>query len=173
MRRSLFLNLVLSSGTFLLAEGLSGRRAPSFSLPDSAMKQYDILDYRGRWLLLNFLRTDRPSSAPLTVLLDGLKPALGARVAILSILMPPDNTVNAAKYAAATKTTTPLLFDSGQTAMWYFKATPQRPQFDAPHLFAINPQGMIVRDWNEFEVAKPEFITQLQALVARPEAGKK
>ena len=173
MRKFLFLSFVLLGAAFSLAQGLAGRRAPSFSLPDSAMQQFDILDYRGRWLLVNFLRTDRPSSAPLTVLLDGLKPALGARVAILSVLMPPDNTATASKYAAATKTTTPLLFDSGQTAMWYFKATPQHPQFDAPHLFAVNPQGMIARDWNEYEVAKPEFAAQLKALVARPDAGKK
>ena len=40
------------------AQELSGRRAPSFSLSDSALKQHDILDYRGRWLLIDFMRTD-------------------------------------------------------------------------------------------------------------------
>jgi len=39
-------------------QGLSGRRAPSFALPDSNMKSYDILDYRGRWLLLDYMKTD-------------------------------------------------------------------------------------------------------------------
>ena len=45
---------------------LSNRRAPSFSLPDSAMRQHDILDYRGSWLLLDFMKTDCPvaSSSP-------------------------------------------------------------------------------------------------------------
>ena len=170
MRKILFLSFVLiAAAHFVAAQSLSGRRAPSFALPDSAMKQFDILDYRGRWLLLHFLRTDRPQCAPVTKQLDDMKPMLGARVAILSILVPPDNIKTAAQYLAATKTSTPMLFDSGQTAMWYFKATPQRPQFDAPHLFAINPQGMMVRDWNEFELAKPEFAAQLQALVARPQ----
>ena len=172
MRKILFLGFVLvTAAHFLAAQSLSGRRAPSFALPDSNLKQFDILDYRGRWLLLHFLRTDRPTCAILTKQLDDMKPRFGTRVAILSILVPPDNTASAAKYLAATKTTTPMVFDSGQTAIWYFKATPQRPQFDAPHLFAINPQGIIVRDWNEFEVAKPEFAAQLQALVARPEAA--
>ena len=29
-------------------QGLSNRRAPSFSLPDSTLKQHDLLDYRGK-----------------------------------------------------------------------------------------------------------------------------
>ncbi len=30
------------------------------------MKSYDILDYRGRWLLLDYMKTDRPASKPLS-----------------------------------------------------------------------------------------------------------
>ncbi len=160
-------------GTALLLAGqnLSGRRAPSFALPDSSMKPYDILDYRGRWLLLEFMKTDCPHCKALTQTLERLKPKLGARAAVLAVVVLPDNTATVARYIAESKTTTPILFDSGQTAMWYFNATPTRPSYDVPHLFAINPQGRIVRDWTQAAVETPGFTAELEALVAG--SGKK
>jgi peroxiredoxin len=152
--------------------GLSGRRAPSFALPDSSLKPYDIIDYRGRWLVLDYMKTDMPASKALSKQLDQLKARLGAKVAVLSIVLPPDNTATVAKYITETKTTIPILFDSGQTGMWYFKATPQHPQFDSPHLFMIDPQGMIVRDWNQAEIEKGGYMPQVEALLAGA-GGKK
>ena len=146
--------------------GLSGRRAPSFALPDASLKAYDILDYRGRWLVLDYMKTDRPASQPLSKQLEQLQARLGAKVAVLSIVLPPDNTATVSKYISLTKTTIPILFDSGQTGMWYFKATPQHPQFDSPHLFVINPQGMIVRDWNQTDIEKGGYMPQVEAVLA-------
>ena len=156
-----------------MGQGLSGRRAPSFTLPDAKMKSYDILDYRGRWLVLDYMKTDRPASKPLTKELEQLKARLGAKVAILSILLPPDNTATAAIYVKETKTTLPILFDSGQTGMWYFKVTPEHPQFDSPHLFVINPQGMLVRDWNQVDIEHGGYMPKLEALLTGASAGKK
>jgi len=133
-------------GVGQVGQGLSGRRAPSFALPDSSLKPYDILDYRGRWLVIDYMKTDRPASKEVSKELDKLKARMGAKVGILSIVLPPDNTATVATYIKETKTTIPILFDSSQSAMWYFKATPQRPSFDSPHLFVINPQGMMVQD---------------------------
>jgi peroxiredoxin len=167
--------LLFGAAMLLPAQGqLSGRRAPSFALPDSSMKQHDILDYRGRWLLVDYMRTDCPHCKALTKTLEQLKARLGPKVAILSVVVPPDNTATVAKYIAEMKTTIPILFDSGQTAMWYFKATPQHPSFDSPHLFAINPQGMIARDWSQVEVEQGGFLPELEKLVkGAGGAGKK
>lgn len=154
------------------AQALSGRRAPSFALPDSALKQYDILDFRGRWLILEFIRTSYAPSKPVTIQLERVKARLGAKATILAIATPPDNTATAAKYIAETKSTIPILFDSGQTAMWYFKASPQHPQIDAPHVFAINPQGMIVRDWSEGQTNASGFTAELERVVNGAPAAK-
>ena len=161
------------AATIVLGQGLSGRRAPSFALPDSNMKSYDILDYRGHWLLLDYMKTDRPASKSLSKELGQLKARLGAKVAILQIVLPPDNTATVAKYVADTKTALPILFDSGQSGMWYFKVTPEHPQFDSPHLFVINPQGMLVRDWNQLDIEKGGYMPQVEALLAGSAAGKK
>ena len=156
-----------------MGQALSGRRAPSFTLPDAKMKSYDLLDYRGRWLVLDYMKTDRPASKPLTKELEQLKARLGAKVAILSILLPPDNTATAAIYVKETKTTLPILFDSGQTGMWYFKVTPEHPQFDSPHLFVINPQGILVRDWNQLDIEHGGYMPKLEALLAGARSDKK
>jgi peroxiredoxin len=157
--------LLTALAVIAMGQGLSGRRAPSFTLPDAKMKSYDILDYRGRWLVLDYMKTDRPASKPLTKELEQLKARLGAKVAILTILLPPDNTATAAIYVKETKTTLPILFDSGQTGMWYFKVTPEHPQFDSPHLFVINPQGMLVRDWNQLDIEHGGYLPKLEALL--------
>jgi cytochrome oxidase Cu insertion factor (SCO1/SenC/PrrC family) len=59
------------------AQGLSGRRAPSFTLPDSNLKAYDILDFRGHWLLLDFMKTDCPRCKALTQILEQVKRHVG------------------------------------------------------------------------------------------------
>ena len=152
--------------------GLAGRRAPSFALPDLAMKPYDILDYRGGWLLIAYINTSTcPKCPDLLKTLEAIKPHLGAKAAVLAMVLPPDNTATVGRFRAENKTTTPILFDSGQTAMWYFKATPQRPSIDTPHVFAINPQGMIVRDWNQSQTDAKGFAAEVEALAA-PSAGK-
>jgi peroxiredoxin len=165
--------LVMTVAALAPGQVLSGRRAPSFALPDSSLKAYDILDYRGRWLVIDYMKTDRPASKTVSKELEQLKARMGAKVAVLAIVLPPDNTATVAKYISETKTNIPILFDSSQTAMWYFKATPQRPQFDSPHLFVINPQGTIVRDWNEADIERGGYMPQVEALLAGGGDSKK
>jgi peroxiredoxin len=163
----------LGAALMLTGQGLSGRRAPSFSLPDSSMKQHDLLDYRGRWLLVDFMRTDCPHCLELTKLLESKKAQFGAKVAVLAVVIaPPDNQATVAKYIATSKTTSPVVFDQGQMAISFFKATPTNSSFDTPHLFAINPQGMIVKDWTEAGVESPGFAAELDALLTSGAAKK-
>ena len=175
MRRLVVLlaaGLVLFTGA-LSAQSLINRRAPSFSLPDSSMQQHDILDYRGSWLFIDFMKTDCPVCKQLSVKLEGLKNKYGVKVAVLSIVVtPPETQVTVAKYVAETKATSPILFDLSQVAISYFKATPQNPAFDTPHLFAINPAGLIVKDWGQGGVENPGLIAELEQLIAGSPAKK-
>jgi hypothetical protein len=57
-------------------------------------------------------------------------------------------------------------------AIAYFKATPQNPSFDSPHLFAINPNGMIVKDWTQAATMSPGFLAELDQLIAGSPAKK-
>ena len=150
----------------LTGQSLSGRRAPSFALPDSKLQSHDILDSRGHWLLLDFMKTDCPHCRDLSKKLEGVKGRYGAKVEILSILIaPPETIATVSKFVSENKLTSAFLFDQGQVAITYFRATPANPTFDTPHLFAIDPNGMIVRDWNQLGVETPVFLSELDQLL--------
>ncbi len=153
----------------LSAQNLSGRRAPSFSLPDSKMTQHDLLDYRGKWLLLDFMKTDCPHCMALSKVMETINQKHGQKVATLSVVIaPPENQMTVAKYIKDTgAVSTTICFDQGQVAVSYFKATPANPGFDTPHLFIINPQGMIVRDIPQSPVLEgPDLVKLVEQLIS-------
>jgi peroxiredoxin len=158
----------------LQAQSLSGRRAPSFSLPDSSMAQHDILDYRGRWLLIDFMRTDCPHCKALSKVLEDVHTKFGSKVVSISIVIaPPDNQQTVAKYVAETNSkSTTILFDQGQMAVSFFKATPQNPGFDTPHLFIVDPNGMIVQDIPQSTVLEGPGLLQVIEKWVKPTATK-
>lgn len=126
---------------------LSNRRAPGFSLPDVEMRQHDLADYRGRIVLLDIMRTQCPQCVTLSRTLERVKQRYGDKVAVLSIVNPPDNLEMVRAYMREHKITTPILFDCGQVAASYMKATPQRPTVNVPHLFVIDASGRIRHDY--------------------------
>jgi peroxiredoxin len=164
-----FLSVLLLATAPLVAQGLSGRRAPSFSLPDSTTTQHDILDYRGNWLLVEFMQTDPvvcPTCKALSKQLDALKASYGSKAAVLVVVLsPPENSQTVGKFKADTKSTATFVFDQGQVHIAYFKATPKKPDFDVPHLFAIGPTGTIVKDWDKKALSAPGFAASLTQLI--------
>ena len=164
---TLFLALTLAAPVAHAQFSLSNRRAPSFSLSDSNMQQHDILDFRGKWLLLDFMRTDCPHCKMLSKVLEAVKIRYAGKVALLSIVLsPPENASTVDKYIAENRVTSPIVFDMGQVAISYFRATPAHPSFDTPHLFAIDPNGLIVHDWTQTGVEEPGFMPQLDGILS-------
>ncbi len=137
----------LCAGLLLAADQLSNRRAPGFSLPDLNLKQHDLADYRGKVVLLDFMRTDCPHCRTLSRLLEQVKAKYGYRVAILSVVTPPDNQQTVIRYIQANFITTPVLFDCSQMAASYLKIGPQNPSVDLPYLFVIDGEGTIRHDY--------------------------
>ena len=158
--------LILLAAAGLQGQALSGRRAPSFSLPDSSLKQHDILDYRGKWLFIDFMLTNCPHCATLSRQLEIFKGKHPGQLAILSIVLPPDNLQTVAKYINDHKITSPILFDCSNVGQSYFNATPQHPSFDTPHLFAVDPKGTIVKDWSQAAMDAKSFPDELEQVMA-------
>jgi peroxiredoxin len=160
---------LLCGGLMMSGQSLSGRRAPSFSLPDSNQVQHDILDYRGKWLLMTYVSPSAcPHCAPLSKELEKLQ---SPKVAVLYVMLPPSDYSSGTRYAAENKLTSPIVFDQSQVAVAYFRATPQNPRIDTPHIFAINPAGMIALDWSDSSVgnlltSKGGVAGAIQALIA-------
>lgn len=163
----LFLVALVCAGLNVSAQSLSGRRAPSFSLPDSNFTQHDILDYRGHWLIVDFMKTDCPHCKALTKTLAGVQAKYGAKVEMLGVVLPPENMATVARYIADNHVTFPIVFDSSQVAIAYFKATPANAHFDTPHWFLINPSGMIVHDWGQASADNDEWVKQLAEFMAQ------
>lgn len=153
-RRTLLAGLL--AGT-LRGGPLTGKRAPSFALPDHRQQYHDILDYRGKPLLLDFMQTFCPHCGPLAATLERVKRALPGQVNVLSVVTPPDTIQTVTQFIQKHRLSSPVLFDCGQTAAYYLQATPQNPRVSFPHLFLIDARGMIARDWPYSEADKSIF----------------
>ena len=130
------------------AQDLSNRRAPGFSLPDSNLQQYDPQDYRGKVLLVEFMQTSCAHCQEFSKILEQVPARYGNKVAVLSIVNPPDTQTSVLRYIAERKVLAPILFDCGQVAASYVKAGPQNSTITIPHIFVIDAQGVIRSDFS-------------------------
>jgi peroxiredoxin len=142
----LVIAFALCAGALLAAGEFSGRRAPGFALYDSQFKFHDTQDYRGKILLIDFMQTTCPHCANLTGILEKVKAKYPGKVEVISVVNPPDTTATMARYAAAHQVTGPLVFDCGQAAASYL-AIKGNTSITVPHLFLVDPQGIIRNDW--------------------------
>lgn len=151
--------LVFLSAAFLSASGeLSNRRAPGFSLPDPNYDHfYDLQDYRGKVVLIDIMSTNCPHCLLLATTLENLKQKYGAKIQIISVVLPPDNADSVKKFVATNKITSPVVCDMGQMTISYFNAKPGQGHVEVPHLFLIDKQGMIKNDWDYNDNTRPVF----------------
>lgn len=158
MRFSAWLFAVMvCAGSVYGAGELSGRRAPGFSLPDSSFQQHDPQDHYGKVVVVEIMQTDCPHCRLFSKILGEVRIKYAGRVAVFSIVNPPDTQASVAKYLAETKAAVPILFDCGQVAASYLKVTPQNPSISVPHVFLIDGQGMIRNDFGYGPATKEFF----------------
>jgi peroxiredoxin len=152
-------------GFFLLAGAVSagpltGQRAASFTLPDATSRYFDILDYRGKVVLIDIMKTDCPHCGVFSKTLERVKTKYGDRIQVLSIVTLPDNATTVANYIAKHKVTSPVLFDSGQATAALLKITPRNPSVTLPTVLVVDQQGIIQADFvyrDEDAKVKPIF----------------
>jgi peroxiredoxin len=119
------------------------RRAPSFSLVDDKLEQHDLLDYRGKLVLLNFTQTNCPHCAPVADLLQKMQKKYGDKIAVLAVVNPPDTPETMRNYISGHGITYPVLFDMGQVSFSYVRTT----TMNFPRLYMIDANGFIQRDY--------------------------
>jgi peroxiredoxin len=147
------LAIFLASSAAFGAGELSNRRAPSFTLFDSAQKAHDILDYRGKVLIVDFMQVACPHCAKFSAVLEQIKTKYGQQVAVLSVVNPPSDINSVKKYIADNKVTAPVLFDCGQVAYSYL----MRGSINVPHVFLVDREGVIRHDIGYSESLKDIF----------------
>ncbi|HPT25637.1 MAG TPA: TlpA disulfide reductase family protein [Bryobacteraceae bacterium] len=156
-----------------MAGPLTGRRLPSFSLPDTTMKVHDVLDYRGKPLIIDIMQTGCPHCQTLAPNLERVKQKYAGKIGVLSIVVPPDTQATVAQFVARFRVSSPILFDCGQATAAILKINPRSPKIDLPQLFLVDRSGMIREDWTWSEATKQIFEGQgLDAAVDRVLQGK-
>jgi peroxiredoxin len=129
----------------------AARRAPGFALPDRNMQFHDLADYRGKVVLLDIMVTSCPNCQTLARTLEKLKARYGDRIAVLSVVNPPDNPNTVSTFIEKLGITSPILFDCGQMAGSYLRPDPKNPRIHVPHLFVIDQAGFIRHDFGHSE----------------------
>ena len=146
MKRLFFL-LALTASLLPAAGELSHRRAPGFSIVDAAQQQHDLADYRGKYVVIEFMQTKCPHCITFAEIIEKMMIKYRGKVNALSIVLPPDNLNTVQAYIKEHNITIPVLFDSGQVTASYLKLGPSTPKVYFPHAFIVDPQGTIVNDW--------------------------
>ena len=135
--------LVVGTLAPALAQEAGARRAPGFALPDENMQYHDLADYRGKVVVLEIMLTRCPICKKLAGILEELKQKYGDRIAVLSVVNPPDNRATVQAFKQENGVTSPILFDCGQMVGSYLMPDPKRPRIHVPHLFLIDADGVI------------------------------
>ena len=170
---------LLCSVSLLGAAGArSNRRAPGFALVDHTLTTfYDLQDYRGKVVVVDFMLTACPHCEKMAEILEDVAFRYRNRVVVLEIALPPDNQATVAKFRADKKTKVPLLLDCGQVGVSFLRPTPGAG-VNMPHVFLINGDGWIVNDF-EYSPATTEIFegrglyTELDKMLAGGAGQKK
>jgi peroxiredoxin len=170
MKRVVTFLLVTASVVFAAGE-LSHRRAPGFSLPDAAQQQHDLADYRGKYLILDFMQTHCPHCIAFSEVIEKLMVKYRTKLGAVSVVVPPDNLATATAYIKDHNITVPILFDCGQMTASYLKIGPSRPTVTFPHVFIVDPAGNLINDWaytagNENIFERDGFIKEIDKLMS-------
>lgn len=154
--------LFLTTAAIRGDSNLANRRAPGFAVVDNALQYRDLADYRGQPVLLDLIQTTCPHCQALTKAIVKAKQKYGDKIAVLTIVVPPDTTNTVAAFVKEYGVTTPVLFDCGQVAAAYAKVDPRKPSLSFPHLFMIDGQGIIRSHFGPG--AESEGVSQVPAL---------
>ena len=141
------LTLLTAAAALLQAGPLAGRRVPSFALPDVQAKYHDILDLRGKVVLIDVMQTNCAHCQEVTERLEKIESQYGDRIAILAIVVPPDNADTVKQFIGRFRVRYPILFDCGQATAALLQVTPQHPRVNFPNLLLVDGKGMIREDY--------------------------
>lgn len=120
------------------------RRAPSWALADYNGQWHDLLDYRGKVLIIDMMKTTCPHCAAFADVLAQLPQKYGDRVAVVAVVSPAaDNPEMVKQYVTGHKVSYPIVFDVGQMQMSYI----MKPSVDLPHVYVIDQNGFIRGDY--------------------------
>jgi len=149
--------------TILAATEHSGRRVPGMALPDSNVNYHDLYDYRGKIVLLDLIQTSCPVCNSSQRIFETIRQKWPDKVAVLSIVTPPDTQETVRRFIAQNNVKSPVLFDCGQAVAALLRLTPKNANIALPHLFIIDWKGVIRSDY-EYKGGTEKYFDELEPL---------
>jgi peroxiredoxin len=149
------------------------RRAPSWSLYDATGQMRDLLDYRGKIVVLEMMQTTCPHCSAFADILEKVQQKYGDRVAILGVVTvlgsAADTPDKVKAYMSGHRVTYPILYDMGQMQYSYIL----KPNVPLPQVYLIDPAGNIRGDWSYGLTTRDIFegkalFTEIDRLVGAP-----
>jgi thiol-disulfide isomerase/thioredoxin len=166
------LPILLCASAVLIAQ--QPRRAPGWALPDAKMKIYDLADFRGKVVVLEFMQTDCPHCAAFADILHQAEQKYGPKIQIVSVVHAQhDNASTVSSYVTGHRVDYPVLLDAGQ--MMYSYVLDAHLEF--PRVFVIDANGMIRYDYKNDITTRDVFegngLSQAIDKVLGDKGGKK
>jgi thiol-disulfide isomerase/thioredoxin len=146
------------------------RRAPSWALADYKGQWHDLLDYRGKVLVLEMMQTTCPHCAAFADILGQIPHKYEDKVAVLAVVSPSNDTPQKVmEYVTGHKVTYPVVFDMGQMQYSYIL----QPHVDLPHVYIIDQNGYIRGDYGYGVTTRDIFegkqlFTEIDRLLGTP-----
>src|SRR5580704_9198829 len=107
MKLTFFL-LFLTSSLLFSAGELSHRRAPGFSIVDATQQQHDLADYRGKYLIIDFMQTTCLYCIGFAEVIEKLMVDYRGKLSAVSIVLSPDNLNTVTAISSSTTLTSPF-----------------------------------------------------------------
>jgi len=144
---------LLGSAAALLLPGageLSNRPAPPFRLPDTKGRTVSLADFKGKFLVIEFMSTTCSHCQHFAPVLESLHDRFQGRVGVVSIAPHPDNAITVTKFAQSYQVTYPILLDPEHKAtLAYLRPAPPKYNFSIPHVFLVDQTGFVRDDFTQ------------------------
>jgi peroxiredoxin len=150
MKEKLTLKLALLAALIALFAGVAAgaRTAPDFSLPDASGKPVRLSNYRGKYVVVEFMLTTCPHCQTAGKVLEQLFKENGSRLMVISIstdFMSSAGLMVLDMYSKIHGITYPVLMGDWKVLNQYMGLLPGQ-NFHVPMFFIIDPSGEIVEE---------------------------
>lgn len=137
-----------------------GGQAPSFALPDQNGKIHQLVDYRGKWLLLYFYPKDNTPGCTIEActLRDNWSEFTKLNAVVLGISA--DSVSSHQKFSTKFALPFPILADEKKTMLQSYRVLAEKSMFGKTFLgikrssFLIDPQGKIAKIYKNVKPAE-------------------
>ncbi len=156
---------------FLLATGAWARNAPDFTLPDSDGRQVTLSNYRGKYVVVEFLLTTCPHCQAAGRALEKMQQEYPEQLQVLGISTGGQGVIALTDYKRTFGVNYPILQGNLKVLMDYLGISQAQPNYHIPWFFVVDPSGQIIREISADRPADAGFYVNPDTKAKPEESG--